>query len=255
MVMDRLIQQALLQVLQPILDPGFSAHSYGFRPGRSAHQAVLAAQSVVQAGRKIVVDVELEKFFDRVNHDILIDRLRRRIPDPAVIRLVRAYLNSGIMDGGLVSARQEGTPQGAPLWPLLANVMLDEVDKALELQATDTLVDTAFRRSKPATGGGSVTHLPAGLEELLWVGADIRRLAEAGRVDTPSIAVHSAEAVETWQDDLPRAAGAGRSGLAGAESGGQQPAVVAQQRQVAQWRADHQWPWLSVRADTAADHQ
>src|SRR5690606_19833632 len=95
-VTDRLIQQALLQVLQPLLDPTFSEHSYGFRPGRSAHGAVLAAQSHVQSGRRIVVDVDLEKFFDRVNHDILIDRLQKRIPDAGVIRLIRAYLNCGI---------------------------------------------------------------------------------------------------------------------------------------------------------------
>lgn len=131
-VTDRLIQQALLQVLQPLLDPTFSEHSYGFRPGRRAHDAVLAAQSYVQSGRRIVVDVDLEKFFDRVNHDILIDRLRKRIPDAGVIRLIRAYLNSGIMDGGVVIERHEGTPQGGPLSPLLANVMLDEVDKELE---------------------------------------------------------------------------------------------------------------------------
>lgn len=130
-VTDRLIQQALLQVLQPILDPDFSPHSYGFRPGRSAHQAVLAAQSYVQDGRKIVVDVDLEKFFDRVNHDILMDRLSRRIADRKILHLVRAFLNSGIMDDGLVSPRQEGTPQGGPLSPLLANVMLDEVDREL----------------------------------------------------------------------------------------------------------------------------
>jgi len=129
---DRLIQQALLQVLQPILDPTFSEHSYGFRPGRRAHDAVLAAQSYVQSGLRIVVDVDLSKFFDRVNHDILIDRLRKRIDDAGVIRLVRAYLNSGIMDDGVVHARDEGTPQGGPLSPLLANVMLDEVDKELE---------------------------------------------------------------------------------------------------------------------------
>jgi len=96
-VTDRLIQQALLQVLQPILDPTFSEHSYGFRPGRRAHDAVLTAQSYVQSGRRIVVDVDLEKFFDRVNHDILIDRLRKRIEDAGIIRLIRAYLNSGIM--------------------------------------------------------------------------------------------------------------------------------------------------------------
>lgn len=131
-VTDRLIQQALLQVLQPILDPTFSEYSYGFRPGRRAHDAVLAAQSYVQSGRRIVVDVDLEKFFDRVNHDILIDRLRKRIGDAGVIRLIRAYLNAGMMSNGVVQERNEGTPQGGPLSPLLANVLLDEVDKELE---------------------------------------------------------------------------------------------------------------------------
>jgi RNA-directed DNA polymerase len=131
-VTDRLIQQALLQVLQPILDPTFSEHSYGFRPGRRAQDAVLAAQAYVQSGRRVVVDVDLSKFFDRVNHDILIDRLRKRIDDTGVIRLIRAYLNSGIMDQGVVLSRHEGTPQGGPLSPLLANVLLDEVDKELE---------------------------------------------------------------------------------------------------------------------------
>jgi len=131
-VTDRLIQQALLQVLQPKLDPTFSEHSYGFRPGRNAHQAVLAAQAHVQSGRRVVVDVDLEKFFDRVNHDILIDRLEKRIGDAGVIRLIRAYLNSGIMKDGVVEERVMGTPQGGPLSPLLANVLLDEVDKELE---------------------------------------------------------------------------------------------------------------------------
>ena len=116
-VTDRLIQQALLQVLQPILDPTFSEHSYGFRPGRRAHDAVLATQSYVQSGLTVVVDVDLEKFFDRVNHDILIDRLRRRIDDDGVIRLILAYLNSGIMDGGVVIERHQGTVQGGPLAP------------------------------------------------------------------------------------------------------------------------------------------
>lgn len=117
-VTDRLIQQALLQVLQPILDPTFSEHCYGFRPGRRAHDAVLAAQSYVQSGRRVVVDVDLEKFFDRVNHDILIDRLQKRIDDAGVIRLVRSYLNAGIMDGGVVMDRDEGTPQGGPFCPV-----------------------------------------------------------------------------------------------------------------------------------------
>ena len=131
-VTDRLVQQALLQVLQPKIDPTFSQHSYGFRPGRSAHQAVKAAKAYVQSGRRVVVDVDLEKFFDRVNHDILIDRLQKRIDDAGVIRLIRAYLNSGIMDGGAIQQRDQGTPQGGPLSPLLANVLLDEVDKELE---------------------------------------------------------------------------------------------------------------------------
>ena len=131
-VTDRLIQQALLQVLQPLIDPTFSGHSYGFRPGRRAHDAVKAARAYVQSGKRVVVDVDLAKFFDRVNHDILIDRLNRRIDDAGVIRLVRAYLNAGIMDGGVVVDRHLGTPQGGPLSPLLANVLLDDVDKALE---------------------------------------------------------------------------------------------------------------------------
>jgi len=131
-VTDRLIQQALLQVLQPLIDPTFSEHSYGFRPGRRAHDAVKAAQAYVQSGRRVVVDVDLEKFFDRVNHDILIDRLQKRIDDAGVIRLIRAYLNSGIMNDGVVQQRMQGTPQGGPLSPLLANVLLDEVDKELQ---------------------------------------------------------------------------------------------------------------------------
>ena len=131
-VLDRLIQQALLQVLQPLIDPSFSDPSHGFRPGRRAHDAVKAARAYVQSGKRVVVDVDLAKFFDRVNHDILIDRLKRRIDDAGVIRLIRAYLNVGIMDGGVVNERHMGTPQGGPLSPLLANVLLDDVDKALE---------------------------------------------------------------------------------------------------------------------------
>ena len=131
-VTDRLIQQALLQVLQPQIDPTFSQHSYGFRPGRRAHDAVLAAQRYAQQGYHTVVDVDLSKFFDRVNHDILIDRLRKRVNEPGLIRLVRAYLNAGMMDDGVVIRRIEGTPQGGPLSPLLANVLLDEVDQELE---------------------------------------------------------------------------------------------------------------------------
>ena len=131
-VTDRLIQQALLQVLQPMLDPTFSEYSFGFRPGRSAQEAVVRAQAYVQSGRRIVVDVDLEKFFDRVNHDILLGRLQKHIGDAGVLRLIRAYLNSGIMRDGVVVSRHQGTPQGGPLSPLLANVLLDEVDKELE---------------------------------------------------------------------------------------------------------------------------
>ena len=131
-VVDRLIQQALLQVLQPIIDPGFSEHSHGFRPGRSAHGAVLKAQQYVQAGYHVVVDVDLEKFFDRVNHDILMDRLAKRIADKRVLGLIRRYLQAGIEAHGVLTRRLEGTPQGGPLSPLLANVLLDEVDRELE---------------------------------------------------------------------------------------------------------------------------
>ena len=131
-VLDRFLQQALLQVLQPRIDPSFSEHSYGFRPGRRAHDAVRRAQRYIQEGRRWVVDVDLEKFFDRVNHDVLMDRLSRHISDKAVLRLVRRYLEAGILVNGVKVDRHEGTPQGGPLSPLLANVLLDEVDKELE---------------------------------------------------------------------------------------------------------------------------
>jgi RNA-directed DNA polymerase len=131
-VVDRLIQQALLQVLQPMIDPTFSKNSYGFRPGRSAHDAVKRAKRYAQEGFRVVVDVDLEKFFDRVNHDILMDRLAKRITDKDVLKLIRRYLQAGIMENGVVIERKEGTPQGGPLSPLLANVLLDEVDKELE---------------------------------------------------------------------------------------------------------------------------
>jgi group II intron reverse transcriptase/maturase len=131
-VVDRLIQQALLQMLQPLIDPTFSAHSHGFRPGRSAHDAVIEAQRYVQAGYRTVVDVDLERFFDRINHDILMDRLAKRIADKRVLRLIRHYLQAGILAHGVHSERYEGTPQGGPLSPLLANVLLDEVDWELE---------------------------------------------------------------------------------------------------------------------------
>jgi RNA-directed DNA polymerase len=131
-VLDRFIQQALLQVLQPMYDPGFSKHSHGFRPGHRAHDAIVEAQGYIQAGRRWVVDVDLEQFFDRVNHDVLMGRLAKGIGDKRVLGLIRRYLVAGIMANGVATERHEGTPQGGPLSPLLANVLLDEVDKELE---------------------------------------------------------------------------------------------------------------------------
>lgn len=131
-VLDRLLQQALQQVLSPPFEPNFSESSYGFRPQRSAQQAVLKARQYVREGRRWVVDIDLEKFFDRVNHDILMSRLARRIKDKRVLRLIRSYLQAGIMSKGVTSARREGTPQGGPLSPLLSNILLDELDKELE---------------------------------------------------------------------------------------------------------------------------
>jgi RNA-directed DNA polymerase len=131
-VMDRLIQQALHQVLVPIFDPDFSESSYGFRPGRSAHEAVLAARAHVASGRRWVVDMDLEKFFDRVNHDVLMARVARKIKDKQVLRLIRRYLQAGLMQDGLTSQRGEGTPQGGPLSPLLSNILLDDLDRELE---------------------------------------------------------------------------------------------------------------------------
>jgi len=131
-VLDRMIQQAILQVLQLMVDPTFSDASYGFRSGRRAHDAVRRAQRYVQDGRTVVVDVDLERFFDRVNHDVLMAKLAARIADKRLLRLIRRYLEAGVMVNGVAIERHEGTPQGGPLSPLLANVLLDEVDKELE---------------------------------------------------------------------------------------------------------------------------
>lgn len=131
-VIDRLIQQAILQVLEPLLDPTFSESSYGFRPGRSAHQALKRAGEYVAEGKAVVVDIDLEKFFDRINHDILMSRLARRIGDRRLLKIVRSYLKAGIMRQGVCIARHMGSPQGGPLSPLLSNLLLDELDKELE---------------------------------------------------------------------------------------------------------------------------
>ena len=318
-VTDRVIQQALLQVLQPILDPTFSEHSYGFRPGRRAQDAVLAAQAHVQAGRRVVVDVDLEKFFDRVHHDILIDRLSKRLGEVGVIRLIRAYLDSGIMSNGVVQQRYQGTPQGGPLSPLLANVMLDDVDKELErrghcfvryaddcervrsqssggragdgaaataiwktatddqrsqecggeriwsqipglqlvgsawksgptacgrqtpgdVQAAGASTDAPQRRAQHASSGARAAALPAGLEGVLRTGANAQCLARAGRVAAPQVAGHPAQAMQTRHDHLPRTARVGSQARGCQNGGGQQPTLVAQQRDAAQQRPDH----------------
>jgi RNA-directed DNA polymerase len=131
-VLDRFVQQAVLQVLQRQWDPKFSDHSYGFRPGRSAHQAVAQAQKYIAAGYGWVIDLDLEKFFDRVNHDKLMGQIAKRVEDKRLRKLIRAFLNAGVMENGLVSPSVEGTPQGGPLSPLLSNLVLDELDRELE---------------------------------------------------------------------------------------------------------------------------
>jgi RNA-directed DNA polymerase len=130
-VLDRLIQQAVHQVLNPLFDPGFSTSSYGFRPGRSAHQAVQEARKHVESGLRWVVDIDLEKFFDRVHHDTLMSLVKRKVGDRLVLLLIDSYLKAGILEGGLTTTRLEGTPQGGPLSPLLSNILLDELDKEL----------------------------------------------------------------------------------------------------------------------------
>ena len=131
-VMDRMIQQALLQILEPIFDPTFSDGSFGYRRGRSAHDAVRRARDLMRDGHRWVVDMDLEKFFDRVHHDILMSRVARRVKDKRVLLLVRRFLQAGMMKDGLTTPRTQGTPQGGPLSPLLSNILLDELDKELE---------------------------------------------------------------------------------------------------------------------------
>lgn len=131
-LVDRLIQQALHQVLQPLFEPTFSAGSFGFRPGRTAHQAVRRAQAYIREGKRWVVDFDLEKFFDRVNHDVLMSRVAHRVSDARVLKLIRRFLEAGIMQEGLVEPRTQGTPQGGPLSPLLSNILLTDLDRELE---------------------------------------------------------------------------------------------------------------------------
>ncbi|MCY4376288.1 MAG: group II intron reverse transcriptase/maturase [Spirochaetaceae bacterium] len=154
-VVDRLIQQALHQVMSRVFEPGFSESSYGFRPGRSAHDAVLKAREYVAGGKRWVVDMDLEKFFDRVNHDVLTARVARKVKDKRVLRLVRRYLEAGVMDAGLVSPTTEGTPQGGPLSPLLSNILLDELDKELERRGVESQIASSWKSRSVSTAGGS----------------------------------------------------------------------------------------------------
>lgn len=170
-VLDRLIQQAVMQVLQRSWDRTFSESSYGFRPGRSAHQAVARAQQHIAAGFRWVVDLDLEKFFDRVNHDKLMGQVAKRIGDKRLLRLIRAWLTAGVMEGGLVSPTEEGTPQGGPLSPLLSNLVLDQLDRALERRghrfvryADDCNIYVRTRRAGQRLMGGLTNLLEAKLK-------------------------------------------------------------------------------------------
>ena len=159
-VLDRMIQQAVMQVLQRKWDPTFSEHSYGFRPGRSAHQAVEAAQQYIAAGYRWVVDLDLEKFFDRVNHDKLMAKIAERVGDKRLLQLIRTFLTAGVMEHGLVSPVDEGTPQGGPLSPLLSNIVLDEFDRELErreLRFARYADDSAPRAQRAEEGPMCVT--------------------------------------------------------------------------------------------------
>ena len=169
-LVDRLIQQALHQVLSPVFEPTFSERSYGFRPGRSAGQAVKQAQAYIGEGKRWVVDLDLEKFFDRVNHDVLMSRVARRVHDARVLKLIRRFLEAGMMQEGLVTARTEGTPQGGPLSPLLSNILLTDLDRELErrgLAFCRYADDCNVYVGSQAAGGRVMNGIRAYLEEVL----------------------------------------------------------------------------------------
>jgi RNA-directed DNA polymerase len=201
-VVDRLIQQALLQVLQERWDPTFSRHSYGFRPGRSAHQAVAQAQRYIAAGYNVVVDLDLEKFFDRVNHDSLMARVAARVTDKRVLKLIRAFLKSGVMEDGLVSPVDEGTPQGGPLSPLLSNLVLDDLDTELASPGQDP-PDTG---DQPTAADRRPDAIPHRMARLLRLLPDPTCAHEPGSVDPPKITLVSLAAMAERAQSLQRTA-------------------------------------------------
>ena len=183
-VMDRLIQQAIHQAIEPIFDPDFSPHSYGFRRGRSTHDAVKKARDYVEEGRRWVVDIDLEKFFDRVSHDILMSRIARKIADKRLLKLIRLYLQAGIMVDGVETARTEGTPQGSPLSPILSNIMLDDLDKELERRG-HTICRYADDCNIYVASLKAGTRVMASITQFLAEGLSLRVNAEKSAVDRP----------------------------------------------------------------------
>ena len=180
--MDRLIQQAIHQVLQPVYDPEFSNQSYGFRPNRSAQMAVAEARKIIREGYRWVVDMDLEKFFDRVNHDVLMHRLWKRIQDKRLLRLIRTYLKAGLMSGGVESPRTEGVPQGGPLSPLLSNILLDDLDKELEKRGHKHLRyadDCNIYVKSEAAGGRVLKSISRYVEERLKLRVNVEKSAVA----------------------------------------------------------------------------
>lgn len=241
-VLDRLIQQAIHQVLSPLWEPEFSDHSHGFRPGRSAHQAVKAAQGHVEAGPRWVVDMDLEKFFDRVNHDILMARLARKIRDKTLLRLIRCYLEPGMMDGGIIEPRTEGTPQGGPLSPLLSNILLDDLDKELERRGHrfERYADDCniYVKSK-AAGERVLSSVTKFVEKKLRLRVNAAKSAVARpwkrkfdsaalRPSGSSFLAVCLPSVGSWlQHDLPPQAQAQSGGAKGGEVQGQSAATLA----------------------------